>query len=237
MLQACLNGARSRRDHPKIPLTPEELAQDAAEVVAAGVGQLHVHPRGPDGAETLHPSSTAAALTAIRAKVPGIPVGLSTREGIRTDASRGFDQMQAWRVLPDYVSVNLSEADAPEIIALMRAKGIGVEAGLATVADARRFVRLATMTDCLRVLVEIDFEKDVPGALHLADEIISVLKQHDVALPLLLHGFDQTVWPLYRKSQTLAIDARLGFEDGVHLPDGSVAADNRDIIHVASVLR
>lgn len=237
MLQACLNGARSRRDHPKVPLTPEELARDAADVVAAGVGELHVHPRGPDGAETLDPGSTALALTAIRAKAPGIPIGLTTREGIRTDARRGFDQMKAWRVLPDYVSVNLGEADAPEIITLMLAKGIGVEAGLATVADARRFVRLPTMTDCLRVLVEIDFERDVRGALHLADEIIAVLKQHDVARPLLLHGFDQTVWPLYRKSQTLEIDARLGFEDGVHLPDGRVAADNRAIIEAARALR
>jgi uncharacterized protein (DUF849 family) len=145
MLQACLNGARSRRDHPKIPLTPEELAQDAAEVVAAGVGELHVHPRGPDGAETLDPGDTALALTAIRAKVPGVPIGLTTREGVRTDATRGFDQMQAWRVLPDYVSVNLSEADAPEIISLMIEKGTGIEAGLATVADAKRFVTLPTV--------------------------------------------------------------------------------------------
>ncbi|WP_119269439.1 3-keto-5-aminohexanoate cleavage protein [Taklimakanibacter deserti] len=237
MLQACLNGARTRQDHPKVPLSPEELAQDAAEVIAAGAAELHVHPHGPDGAETLDPGLTAAALTAIRAKVPGIPVGLTTTEGVRSDASRGFDQLKAWRVLPDYVSVNLSEADAPEIIELMLAKGIGVEAGLATVADARRWVKLPTMKDCLRVLVEIDFEKDVADALDLADEIIAVLRQHDVALPLLLHGFDQTVWPLYRKSRSLKIDARLGFEDGIHLPDGRVAADNRDIIAAARALR
>jgi uncharacterized protein (DUF849 family) len=236
MLQACLNGARSRQDHPKVPLSPEELAHDAAQVVAAGVAELHVHPRGSDGAETLDPDDIAAALMAIRASVPGIPVGLSTREGIRTDAGRGFDAMQAWRVLPDYVSVNLSEADAPDIIALMLAKGIAIEAGLATVADARRFVMLPTMRDCLRVLVEIDYPKDVAGAIALADEIIALLKQHAIALPLLLHGFDQTVWPLYRKSLALKIDARLGFEDGIHLPDGRVAADNRDIIDAARAL-
>jgi uncharacterized protein (DUF849 family) len=233
MLQACLNGARTRQDHPKVPLSPEELAQDAAEVVAAGVAELHVHPRGPDDAETLDPDDTAAALAAIRAKVPGIPVGVSTREGIRTDRSRDFDQMKAWRVLPDYVSVNLSEADAPEIITLMRAKGIGVEAGLATVADAQRFVTLPTVKDCLRVMVEIDLEQDVTKAVALADDIMRVLADHRVTLPLLLHGFDESVWPLYRKSRALKIDARLGFEDGIHLPNGRVAADNRDIIAAA----
>jgi uncharacterized protein (DUF849 family) len=141
--------------------------------------------------------------------------------------------MQAWRVLPDYVSVNLSEEDAPEIITLMRAKGIGVEAGLATVADAQRFVTLPTVTDCLRVMVEIDLEKDVTKAIALADDIMRVLADHRIALPLLLHGFDASVWPLYRKSRALNIDARLGFEDSLHLPDGRVAADNRDIIRAA----
>jgi uncharacterized protein (DUF849 family) len=233
VLQACLNGARSRLDHPKVPVSPEELAQDAAAVIAAGAEELHIHPRDPDGLETLDPGPTARTLDAIRAKLPGVPIGLTTREGVRTDSSRGFDQMKAWRSLPDYVSVNLSEGDAPEVIMLMLAKGIGVEAGLATVADARRFVTLATGKDCLRVLVEIDFEKNVTQAMALADDILHVLADHRITLPLLLHGFDESVWPLYRKSRVLKIDARLGFEDSIHLPDGRIAADNRDIILAA----
>lgn len=236
MLQACLNGARSRRDHPQVPLTPDELARDAARVVAVGVAELHVHPRDAQGLETLDPEATAAALAAIRRAVPGIPVGLSTREGIRTDAGRGFAQMKAWRRLPDYVSVNLSEADAAEVIDLMIGKGIGVEAGLATAADARKFVTLAAATDCLRILVEIDFERDVANALTLADEMIGIIKEKRIDLPILLHGFDQTMWPLYRKSRALGVDARLGFEDGLTLPDGSIAADNSAIIAAAREL-
>ncbi|MFZ5674581.1 MAG: 3-keto-5-aminohexanoate cleavage protein [Pseudomonadota bacterium] len=235
MLQACLNGARSRHDHPQIPVTSEELARDAARVVAQGVAELHVHPRDAQGLETLDPDDTAAVLTAIRRAVPGIPVGLTTREGIRTDPGRGFAQMKAWRLLPDYVSVNLSESDAADVIDLMLAKGIGVEAGLATAADAHKFVTLATARDCLRILVEIDFEKDVANALALADEMIGIITQSGIDLPVLLHGFDQTMWPLYRKSKVLGVDARLGFEDGLHLPDGRIAADNRAIITAADL--
>lgn len=236
MLQACLNGARSRQDHPKVPLSPEELASDAALVVAAGVSELHIHPRGADGLETLDPDVTARTLEAIQAKVPNVPIGLTTREGVRHDASRGFDQMRAWRVLPDYVSVNLGETDAPEVIALMLAKGIGVEAGLATVADAVRSVTLPIVRDCLRIMVEIDFEPDVAKAEKLADDIMDVLKTHRITSPLLLHGSNESVWPLYRKSRALKIDARLGFEDGLHLPDGRIARDNRDIIAAAHAL-
>jgi len=233
MLQACLNGARTRLDHPQVPLSPEELARDAGRVVTAGVAELHVHPRDAQGTESLAPQDVEAALMAIRAKVPGIPVGISTREGIRTDKTRGFDDMKRWTVLPNYVSVNLSEEDAPDIIALMIEMGIGVEAGLATAADARRFIHLATGKKCLRVLVEIDFEKDVAGALDLADEIMRILSEGRIDLPLLLHGFDATVWPLYHKSRALGIDSRLGLEDGITLPDGSLAADNLDIIRAA----
>ena len=46
------------------------------------------------------------------------------------------------KILPDYVSVNLSEVDAPEVIRLMLKRDIGIEAGLATVADAERYVAL-----------------------------------------------------------------------------------------------
>jgi len=236
MLQACLNGARSRKDHPRVPLTPEELALDALRAAAAGAAELHVHPRDAQGVETLAGDHIAAALTAIRMKMPGMPVGISTREGIRTDKVRGFDQMGDWTVLPDYVSVNLSEDDAGDIIALMTAKGIGVEAGLATLADAHRFVKLASVKNCLRVLVEIDFEKDVATALHLADAIMRILADNRVGLPILLHGFEETMWPLYRKSVALGVDARLGFEDGILLPDGRIAADNHDIIAAARKL-
>jgi uncharacterized protein (DUF849 family) len=236
MLQACLNGARSRHDHPKVPISPEDLALDALGAAAAGATEFHVHPRDAEGIETLAAEDIAAALTAIRTKVPGMPVGISTREGIRIDKSRGFDQMRQWTVLPDYVSVNLGEDDAEDIMALMIAKGIGIEAGLATAADARKFVKLATVKDCLRVLVEIDFEKDVATALRLADEIMRILADSHVALPILLHGFDETMWPLYRKSLALGVDARLGFEDGLYLPDGRIAADNRDIIASARQL-
>ena len=113
MLQACLNGARTRLDHPQVPLSPEELARDAGRVVTAGVAELHVHPRDAQGTESLAPQDVEAALMAIRAKVPGIPVGISTREGIRTDKARGFDDMKRWAVLPDYVSVNKTEVGSP----------------------------------------------------------------------------------------------------------------------------
>jgi len=53
IVQACLNGARGKVEHPRLPLTVEATASDAADCVAAGAGELHIHARGSDGRERL----------------------------------------------------------------------------------------------------------------------------------------------------------------------------------------
>ena len=55
MLQACLNGDRSKADNPQVPISHEELAVDAAKVKDAGADVLHVHPRNENSMESLTP--------------------------------------------------------------------------------------------------------------------------------------------------------------------------------------
>ena len=49
MLQATLNGALTKQDHPAVPVSPDELALDAAACVAAGAEAIHLHPRDAGG--------------------------------------------------------------------------------------------------------------------------------------------------------------------------------------------
>lgn len=232
MLQACLNGARDSAFHAHTPLTPAHLAADAAAVVAAGANELHLHPRDPSGTETLDPGHVAAALTAIRAKVPGLPIGLSTHAGIAPGGPGRLEAMRAWQVLPDYVSVNLIEDDAPEMIALALSRGIGVEAGLWSQADAERLTALPEAKSCLRILIEIN-EQDVRQGLAVAVAIRKVLARASLDIPVLQHGYDATVWPLYQDALMRGLDGRIGLEDGKHLPDGSEATDNAALIKAA----
>lgn len=232
MLQACLNGSRDKSFHPATPCTPAELAADARTAVAAGAGELHLHPRDGSGVETFEAAAVAAALEAVRAAAPGIPVGLSTHAMIQTGGLGRLEAVAAWNVLPDYVSVNLVEDDAPEMIALVLAKGMGVEAGLWSVADAERFAKLEEAPRCLRVLIEIN-EQDPAEGLEAAAGIRLVLARSQLELPILQHGYDATVWPLYEDALMRSFDARIGLEDGRHLPSGEVARDNADLIRAA----
>ncbi len=232
MLQACLNGGRTRDFHAAVPFTAAELARDAAQSIAAGAQELHVHPRGADGAESLEPDDVAQAILAIRSSVPAIPVGLSTHWRIPPGGKARQKPIEQWTVLPDYVSINLIEEDAAEMIALVLAKGMGVEAGIWSVSDAECFVALPDAAKCLRVLIEIN-EQDADEGLVAATGIISVLDQANSALPILLHGDEASVWPMFREAMARGYDSRIGLEDGRFLPSGILAKDNADIIRAA----
>jgi uncharacterized protein (DUF849 family) len=231
MLQACLNGNRDKGFHAATPLTPRELAADARAVVEAGAEQLHIHPRDARGHESLHPDDIAVALETVRSGVPGIPVGVSTGWWIAPQGRARQQQIRAWQVLPDYVSVNLIEQDAAEIIELVHAKGIGVEAGLWSAADAQKFAAIASARDCLRVLIEIN-EEFATGA-EAVRQILAILDAADIHLPRLLHGFENTMWLFYAEALRLKLDARVGLEDGKLLPGGAEAAGNADLIRAA----
>ena len=235
LLQACLNGGRAGSFHPAVPLTPEALARDAAAVAAAGAQALHGHPRDADGVESLADGAMAASLAAIRARAPGMPVGVSTGAWIAPGGRARHAAIAGWRTRPDYVSVNLIEEDAPDIIALVLERGIGVEAGLWSARDAERFVKLPDARRCLRVLIEINEQSAASGeAAALA--IIAVLDRAAIRLPRLLHGLDATMWPMYRLALRLGLETRIGLEDGDRLPSGERAASNAALIAAARAL-
>lgn len=233
IVQACINGARRRDFHPSLPLDAHAMASDAAACVAAGAAELHIHPRGADGRESL--SAVDETVLAVRRTCPGTLLGVSTGAWIENDAERTRKAIAGWRELPDYASVNLSEADAPAVMELLRQRGVGIEAGLASVADAERFVAQAGQDRVLRILIEIDIQ-DLPTALDEAQGVAAVLERANVRRPILLHGSDATVWRFVELAHRKRWSTRVGLEDGRTVPDGTVAKDNAEIVAAAVAL-
>lgn len=235
MLQACLNGARAA-DTPGLPLTPDAVAGDARASRAAGAACLHIHPRDAMGRESLAPPDVAAHLSAVRTAVPGMAVGISTGDWILPHAGR-LEDMHGWTVLPDYVSVNLEEADAPEVLALMGRLGIGVELGLAAGADLDRLLSLpATLWHgAVRIMIEMN-AGTLDRAMPVARRILDRLRQEAPDLPILLHGFDATAWDFVAAARDLGCDARIGLEDCLYLPDGRVAGNGALVAAAARTL-
>lgn len=70
-----------------------------------------------------------------------VPVGVTTGGWIEPDLDRRRAMVGAWRA-PDYTSVNLSEPGSIQIMHTLLDAGIGIEAGVWTVADGERLAVL-----------------------------------------------------------------------------------------------
>ncbi|MFT8246013.1 3-keto-5-aminohexanoate cleavage protein [Roseomonas sp. BN140053] len=225
-----MNGARPAGFHPALPLSPDDLARDAAACAAAGAVALHLHPRDAAGRESLRPDAIGAAVAAVR-RAAGLPVSVSTGAWIAPDDAARRAALRGWAGLgqdrPDEASVNLGEADAPAVMLAMHEAGIGVEAGLAFPADAERFLSLGIA--CRRVLLEVP-DLPEPEALALARAMLARLDAAGHPAERQLHGEGRSVWPCFDLAAGLGLMARLGLEDGDHLPDGRVAAGNAALV-------
>jgi uncharacterized protein (DUF849 family) len=228
LLQACLNGSRRPGDHPALPLTAAELAADARQVVDAGARALHVHPRGPDGTETLEPSACDEALLAIRHACPAVPVGLSTATWIEPDPARRDGMIGSWTERPDFVSVNFGEPDAIELCRLLREVGIGIEAGVWTLSDAESFLDSGFARHVVRVLVEPQ-DVDPVAAEATADRISIALDRADVMFRV-YHGNGRATWRVIEYAFESGWDVRVGLEDTLTMPDGTRAGGNADLV-------
>jgi uncharacterized protein (DUF849 family) len=223
-IKACLNGGRSRAEHPAVPLTAPELAADAVAVRRAGAFAVHLHPRDAGGRQTMDAAACDAAVAAIRAAAPGLPVGLSTAETIERDPFRRAAAVKAWRRPPDFVSVNVSELGWAGIARAALHAGVGVEAGLATPADAEELARSPFAHQVLRALVEVD------GGVEQARAVAQLVPD---GVPQLWHGYDERTWEVVAAGAAAGHDVRVGLEDVLVLPHGDVAASNAELVAAA----
>jgi uncharacterized protein (DUF849 family) len=225
-VMACLNGGRTRAEHPGVPLSPTELAADAVAVRAAGAFAVHVHPTDRHGVQTMEVKACDAAVAAIRAAVPQLPIGVSTSAAINPDPFARAAAVAAWRQRPDFVSVNLSELGWAGIARAALHAGIAIEAGLAVAADAEELRRSPFAHQVLRALVEV--EGDAQDARAIAELIPPGVAQ-------LWHGYGARTWDVISAAGAAGLDVRVGLEDVLELPDGT-PADNAELVSTALAL-
>jgi uncharacterized protein (DUF849 family) len=236
-IKVCLNGRRSRREHPAVPVSPRELASAGAAAVAEGAQAVHLHARGADGAESVLAADVGAAVRAVRETCPATPIGVSTGLWITDgDVARRLSAVTAWVELPasdrpDFASVNVSEPGWSEVHDRLVGAGIAVEAGLFTVSDAETVAADADR-DWLRILVEI-VDGPPERAADDADRILRRLEELQVPAPLLLHGVGSACWPLIAHAGSLGLATRIGLEDTTTAPQGGPVDDNAELVRHA----
>ncbi|CCH34460.1 3-keto-5-aminohexanoate cleavage protein [Actinosynnema sp. NPDC047251] len=231
MLQACLNGARATDSHPALPVTPRQLAADAAALVALGVTHFHLHPRDVVGLEVLAGPEVATAVAVVRAAAPHAELGVTTAAWIQPDPVRRAELLRGWAGLaagrPDVASVNVHEDGWLDAAHALRDAGVGIELGVFH-EDAAHALRRAGVPDgTTRILAEVR-----PGGTTAdAEALLRLLEP--LGPPILLHGEDDSAWPVLDHAARLELDTRIGLEDTLLNPDGDRTRDNAQLVGYA----
>lgn len=233
LLAVALNGARSSTEHPGIPRSPQELAREARAAVEAGAQIVHLHAYDPSGIETLAAGPCAAALRAVRAVCPGVPISLTTSAAVEPDSRRRLKQIAAWTELPELVTANQGEEGILELCEHLIQRGVGIEAGLLSLGDAHAFVRSGIADRCVRVLVE-PLDPDPAEAVAHAAAMEDVLLAASISLEQMHHGDGVASWAVCERALSRGHGIRTGLEDMTVLPNGRLAIDNADLVRAAA---
>jgi uncharacterized protein (DUF849 family) len=219
VLQACLNGSRTAQEHPALPLSPERLAEDAADVAALGVTSVHIHPRDVIGAHTLVGPEVATTIATVRAAVPGIEIGVSTDvDGPQAAVIGSWAPLATGR--PDIASVRVGRPGWQEVVEALHGVNVAVELVVAGVGAAR----LLTTVDRVARL-------RVTATRANAEELLALLEP--LQRPILLHGVDDEAWPVLDRAGRLEHSTRMGLADTLTLPDGRPARNNVELVALA----
>ncbi|GHH45833.1 3-keto-5-aminohexanoate cleavage protein [Lentzea cavernae] len=217
MLQACLNGSRTAAEHPALPLSPERLAEDAADVAALGVTSVHIHPRDVIGGLTLVGPEVATTIATVRAAVPGIEISVSTNvSGVREPLIASWAALATGR--PDIAGVHVAEPGWRELAQALHRVNVEVELVVEAPAD------LGNLPQGVSRITVVATRETAEGLLAQVEPL---------GLPVLLHGRDEEAWTVLDYAAVLEHHVRMGLEDTLKMPDGRTAKNNAELVATA----
>ena len=241
VVMAAPNGARrTREDHPAVPLTPDELAAEAASLLAAGVSVLHLHVRDAEGRHSIDPGRYRDAIGAIRSEVGKELILQVTSEAVgRYTAAEQMAMVE--ELQPEAVSLALrelcpdeaSEAGAGQFFRNLRPGGVWPQYIVYSPDELVRFDRLRQAglfgeerPFCLLVLGR--YSKQLEGSL---DELAAMRSAVDTrAFPWAVCCFGRHENAAMLAATRADGHVRIGFENNLVMADGTSASDNSALI-------
>lgn len=237
------NGARRmKHDHGAVPLTPAELAREAARCADAGATVIHLHVRDAAGAHTLDTSAYRTAMSAIAREVGNRLVVQVTTEAVGRYSPH--EQMAVVEELvPEAASMALreivasasDEARAAKFFAWARARGVGLQHIVYSPEEEKRLVDLVrrgiVVDERPHALFVLGRHSNPP--LGSPDDLAAFVDVWPSEWPWSVCAFGRTELACLTRAIELGGNVRVGFENNVWRPDGELATDNAE--NVAAV--
>lgn len=234
------NGARrNKADHPALPISVAETAQTAKACFAAGADCIHLHIRDDNGQHSLDAGRYKEAIAAINQAAPAMSVQITTEAAGVFDVPAQYACLK--QVRPKAVSVSVREM-ARDVAVATKLYGFAAEAGIEVqhilyditdVALLNKWwqsgIIARTMHSALFVLGQYQ-----PPVLAQPKDLAAFLDAtSDMKLNWTVCAFGQNELACMREALKHGGNIRVGFENNMHLPDGSVAPDNAELVALA----
>lgn len=245
MLTVAPNGARkTKADHPALPITPMELANEALACRDAGAAMIHLHVRDADCRHSLDVGAYQAATDAVRDAVGDSMIIQVTSEatGIYTPEQQ-IDMVKKLR--PEAVSLAMkeiipdtaAERQAESFIHWMLKEKVHPQYILYSAEDVERFITLRE-----RGVIP----GDIISVLFVLGRYTAGLNSEPANLLPFLKAAEGQPWHwavcAFGAKENAAVVAaaclgghgRIGFENNLALSDGTIAKSNAALVDQAA---
>jgi 3-keto-5-aminohexanoate cleavage enzyme len=252
ILTCAISGALANRDQcPAIPYTPAEYAAEARRIVDEGGVMIHIHARKPDGTPSYEVEDFRAITEAIRDEVGDEVIVNYSTGAIGVPVAKRVEYLRECR--PEVAALNMGSmnyakysrsrrgfvfdmvfanpfSEIIELLEAMNELGIKPEHECFDVGHVGSLAPLIDM-GVLHPPLHVDCVMGVVGGIPPNARNLAAMVDN---IPAGSHwgviGISRDQWLLVAAALTLGGSIRVGLEDNLYLPDGTMARSNGELI-------
>ena len=243
MIMVAPNGARKTTlDHPAVPVTDSDLVETAAQCFDAGARALHAHIRTTDQIHLLDVDRYESLIDSLNKRLPNLEVQVTSEAAGIYESDAQIDLLS--RMKAPWVSVAIREilrAQEPQTLQPFFKQLLNKSRVQFILYDADDFQTLASLveqeiiqTNALEVLYVLGRysanQESTPDQLDPFLEFRDRVPTHVKPVREMICAFGRGQIPCLLRAASEGMDLRVGFENGVWLPDGEIAKDNATLV-------
>jgi 3-keto-5-aminohexanoate cleavage enzyme len=240
ILTAAINGAEvTKADNPSLPITPDEVGEEALRCAEAGASIVHLHGRNPDGSPTQDIDTFRSYFSAVRDR-SDIIVQFSTGGAVGMDLE---ERIEALALCPEMATLTTGTCNFGEsvfenslpairlIAERQRQFGITPEIEVFDIGMLDTAIRLVEHEGVLRGPLHVDFVLGVPGAMNGDEQHLEYLVSRlPTGWTWCVAGVGRHELRLARHALELGGHVRVGLEDNIYLSKGVLADGSHSLV-------
>jgi len=246
IITAALVGAElTRQDTPFLPLTPEEIAEEAWESQQAGATMVHIHARADDGSPTQDLQAYRQIIQTVRDRCPELIIQVSTGGAVGMSAE---ERLQPLALQPDMASlttgtVNFGEDVFYNSLPMVRQfahamleKNIRPELEIfdsGMIANAMRLLKEGLLLEPLHFNLVLGVPGGAAGSLK---NLMHMVESLPPGSTWCVSGIGAAQLPLTTMAILLGGHVRVGLEDNIYYRRGELTQGNAPLVARAARL-